>query len=868
MPGMGKVSAASVAASLRSSFIGIKVVLVVGICGGVPFYSRDGNKQEIILGDVIISDAVIQYDFGRKFPDHFQQKHTLKESFGRPNQEIRGLISKLQIRSNLVRFSSKTFQHLEAVQGKLDAQSQYPGAEQDMLYEPFYRHKHRDQPWDVKCDTCARCETKRNPVCDQSRGLSCEKLGCKGKTIPRKRLTCGDHKPNIHIGAIASGDIVMKSGEDRDEIAERAHIIAFEMEGAGVWDNLPCLVIKGVCDYADSHKNKKFQRYAAVTAAACAKAFLEEWAPHQEIDNHGCWLVPFQRNPNFVGRDSLLVKLEEGLLNTGCFSKFAAFGLGGIGKTQVAIELAYRIRKKLPACSVFWVPSADQKAFEGAYRDIGQKLALSGMDNGETDIKKLVKQHLSQATVGQWLMIFDNADDKDVWFSKTSTHPLVDFVPVSSRGCALLTTRNEQVAINFAHKNIIKVDEMDVDTSKQMLRKLLLREETVDDCVTTERLLDKLSFIPLAVAQAAAFLNEYHHEAGIAKYLSLLNNTDEDLIKELTKDFQDDWRYRDQENAVAATWLVSFRNIKKCNPLAADYLSLMSCVNPKNIPRSILPDAMDVEQRKAISTLASYSFITIRVDGTVDVHRLIHTATRNWLQLDCRYEEWVGKALRQLALVFPSSEPDNRQEWRGYRPHVNYAFSRCMDHMDTDRMFLRRYGLCLLQDGKYNAAEKPLTEIMKAFKKDLGAEHPDTLTSMANLASIYRDQGLLEKVAELLTQVMETRQKVLGEEHQDTLNSMNNLALTWKEQGQSEKAIALMEKCVEIGKQALHTDHPFTVSSANTLKEWKMESLASTHNSPSTSTPDPPTSSSTLYSTLQSKTNYISMKQTDLGYII
>ena len=85
------------------------------------------------------------------------------------------------------------------------------------------------------------------------------------------------HQPMVHFGLVASGNMVMKSGEDRDQIAAREDIIAFEREGAGVWDNFPCLVIKGVCDYADSHKSKRWQNYAAATAAACMKAFLENW---------------------------------------------------------------------------------------------------------------------------------------------------------------------------------------------------------------------------------------------------------------------------------------------------------------------------------------------------------------------------------------------------------------------------------------------------------------------------------------------------------------------------------------------------------------------------------------------------------------
>jgi nucleoside phosphorylase len=84
-------------------------------------------------------------------------------------------------------------------------------------------------------------------------------------------------KPLTHFGRIASGDLVMKSGHHRDDIAARENVIAFEMEGAGVWDNFPTVVIKGVCDYADGHKNKKWQRYAAATAAACTKALLKRW---------------------------------------------------------------------------------------------------------------------------------------------------------------------------------------------------------------------------------------------------------------------------------------------------------------------------------------------------------------------------------------------------------------------------------------------------------------------------------------------------------------------------------------------------------------------------------------------------------------
>jgi nucleoside phosphorylase len=125
-------------------------------------------------------------------------------------------------------------------------------------------------------------------VCDEAVNSTCEQLNCGDEEwVRRTRLSKSgangaanevtSYESKVHFGLVASGDVVMKSGEDRDHIAGKEKVIAFEMEGAGVWDTLPCLIIKGVCDYADSHKSKRWQNYAATSAAACMKAFLENW---------------------------------------------------------------------------------------------------------------------------------------------------------------------------------------------------------------------------------------------------------------------------------------------------------------------------------------------------------------------------------------------------------------------------------------------------------------------------------------------------------------------------------------------------------------------------------------------------------------
>lgn len=291
MPGMGKVNSANVAAGFRASFPKIKLGIVVGICGGAP----DGTdcEKEVLLGDVIISNAVIQYDFGRQFDNQSVRRDTLQDNLGRPNLEIRAFLKKIKGLRGLRTLKEKTFSNLEDLCARDDfKESSYPGAENDILHHPTYRHKHHNPD---ACNVCAGCQGPYDDVCDKALESSCADLGCqdslavsrsriekaKGATTSRRTPTDEElreaRKPFIHFGTVVSGDSVMKSGHHRDEIAKREGAIAFEMEGAGVWDSFPTVVIKSVCDYADSHKNKMWQKYAAATAAACTKAFLEEW---------------------------------------------------------------------------------------------------------------------------------------------------------------------------------------------------------------------------------------------------------------------------------------------------------------------------------------------------------------------------------------------------------------------------------------------------------------------------------------------------------------------------------------------------------------------------------------------------------------
>jgi nucleoside phosphorylase len=266
-PRMGKATAANVAAACSMSFPNINLALVVGVCGGVPF---PGTKKEILLGDVVISKGIVQYDFGRRYPDGFRPKVTIDDQPGRPNREISSLMARLELnmqRLSLQQDLAKYLDELDCATSK-PAGDFYPGHLRDRLFDAEYVHKHQ-------LGSCNMCKTS---VCNLAMQSTCQDLKCGEHRLIGRLRQNERNRPSLHFGLMGSGDTVLKSAIERDRIAKEVNVIAFEMEGSGVWETMPCVIIKGVCDYADSHKNKEWHDYAATTAAASSKAFLRHWS--------------------------------------------------------------------------------------------------------------------------------------------------------------------------------------------------------------------------------------------------------------------------------------------------------------------------------------------------------------------------------------------------------------------------------------------------------------------------------------------------------------------------------------------------------------------------------------------------------------
>jgi hypothetical protein len=201
----------------------------------------------------------------------------------------------------------------------------------------------------------------------------------------------------------------------------------------------------------------------------------------------------------------------------------------------------------------------------------------------------------------------------------------------------------------------------------------------------------------------------------------------------------------------------------------------------------------------------------------------VHLVTRNWLREKGKLIDWTEKAIIRLAEVFPDHDYVNKALWTAYLPHARHVLGLNLLNEGFKERFilLNKVGPCLLIDGSYDEAEEMLLEASKGILELLGQEHPSTLTSMANLASTFWNQGRWKEAEELEVQVMERRKRVLGQEHPSTLASMNNLSWTWKLQDREDEAMRLMTECVQALKRKLGNDHPNTKTAVETLEEWQ-----------------------------------------------
>jgi tetratricopeptide (TPR) repeat protein len=534
-----------------------------------------------------------------------------------------------------------------------------------------------------------------------------------------------------------------------------------------------------------------------------------------ETINTTPFIVPFSQNDQFIGQELQLAELEELLFTSTQTTKIAITGLGGMGKSQLALELAYRTRLKYKNCSVFWIPANDLDSFHQACAHIAEKLKIPGWDNEKQDVKKLVQLFLSTESAGQWLVIYDNADHARLASAGLSTlqdASLVDYIPQSELGTVIVTTTNSDTVEALSLQNIFEMPSMTPAAAQKLLENYLRNPALTSERQELTLLLEKLSYLPLAIVQAAAYISI--NKKTIKDYLS--------LFAELEKGSKhsSDESLQNQNNPIAATWLISATQIRQDNPLAVDYLFIMACMNSRDIPEDLLPKSSSLERKSAIEILAAYALTTKRpAESALDLHRLVQVAIRQWLQGEGTLDQITQFVITHLLQVFPDHTHGSRSKWRRYLPHVKRALSSSFTGQD-DRIrtnLIWKCAMTLYTDGRYNEAEVYVQDAVKNWTRLLGEEDPSTLASRSSLAATYCNQGRWKEAEVLEVQLIEIKKRVLGEKHAHTLDSMANLASIYRIQGRWKDAEKLDGQVISLRKRVLGEEHPSTLNSMSSL---------------------------------------------------
>ncbi|KAI7759545.1 hypothetical protein LZL87_014396 [Fusarium oxysporum] len=346
----------------------------------------------------------------------------------------------------------------------------------------------------------------------------------------------------------------------------------------------------------------------------------------------------------------------------------------------------------------------------------------------------------------------------------------------------------------------------------------MIQEVSSSNEQVMDHLLTLLTRLPLAITQAAAYLNE--NEISLMEYLQLFENTDRDRIELLSAEFQDDTRYEQSQDPVATTWFISFNQIRKADELASRILTFLAYVEPKGVPQSMLPEGESQQQlTRALGTLCGYRFLDRRGSSQVfDMHSLVHMAIRSWVVENDSEKEQSDAAIARLREVFPTDEWENRDLWRQYLPHA-IKLLRCADGEWSEELCELGFwvGRCLLVDGRVTEAVKLLEHVVKVQETTLAENYPSRLASQHTLAGAYEANGQIAEAVELLEHVVKVQETTLAENHPSRLASQHALAGAYEANGQIAEAVELLEHVVAVEGTTLAEDHLSRLASQHAL---------------------------------------------------
>jgi tetratricopeptide (TPR) repeat protein len=487
------------------------------------------------------------------------------------------------------------------------------------------------------------------------------------------------------------------------------------------------------------------------------------------------------RNPHFTGRADLLTAVHD-LLQSGRPAALtqAISGLGGVGKTQTALEYAHRYASDYE--TIWWLHAEDPGSLATDYAALAVLLNLREKDlANQHEIVAAVRRHLEH-TAG-WLLIFDNAEKPE---------SVTPYLPSGNTGHILITSRNQSWS-KIAQQQTVREFPREESIA-------FLKQRTGRDQPESNDLAQELGDLPLALEQAAAYIEE--NGIAIRDYLKLFRDYPREMLEPYEK-----------------TWAISIDRLREENPTAIDLLNLIAFLAPDDIPRDLLHKTAQnpLKFNKSVADLRRYALIEAGPEF-INVHRLVQKVTHH----RTNERKWAKKALNVVYDAFPA-DPTDYRNWPTCAKLITHAVevSNHAGNLEIEPKKLSRLlndaGLYERERARFQSAEEHLKRSLEIAEKAYGPETPEVAIHCNNLGQILQDQGNRDAAFQFAKRALEINEKVFGLDHPEVAINCNNLGTILKDQGDLDAAFQYTKRALEIDEKVFGPDHPDAAIDCNNL---------------------------------------------------
>lgn len=508
--------------------------------------------------------------------------------------------------------------------------------------------------------------------------------------------------------------------------------------------------------------------------------------------------IPFRKNPNFTGRKDILDSIHDEFSSTqNTVPIHAIRGMGGIGKTQTAVQYSYEFAKEYDL--VYWIRSETDASLTADYEALTQTLQLPVKTKAEQSVYVNIVNNWLMNTDKKWLLVFDNVESQE---------KIEKLLPHKGNGHILITSQSPN------WKELGEDSQIKPFTNEEA-RDFFKRRLGGKGLEHSDRLTELMGGLPLALEQACAYMAA--HGTPIEIYIRLFEEQQEELWKRETPP-------KDYQATIMTTWEMAFKKIQGTHPAAKQLLNLFAFFGPDDIPVSIIKTYSDnfpeelrnavhnpIELEENLSTIYRYSLVE-RNGGFISFHRLVQDVIRTQLPKDIT-AKWVNIAVQIMKVAFPYDEYD-MTSWSNCAqllPHALAAASYAEKYntgLEEASEIYQKAGEYLRGQAEFQRAGEAIEHAINVRQEILGAKHEKLAISFNYLGEIRLEQANHDEALRLYTRAHQIFQATESLEVQQSARNLNNLGEVFHHLDEFEKAKNYYEQALAIYKNTLKNDRP------------------------------------------------------------